>query len=270
MVLEKTGTSTTFYLHGPGIDDLLGRKVGVTWTYDHSDGLGSVAALTDSAGLVLRSYAYEPFGSIRKTTGTTANAWTFTGRPLDSESSLLFLRNRYYDARTGTFLQQDPIGVAGGINLYAYVRNNPLNLIDPLGLSGDLEIQVDRGDGTLTSGHTWIEFTSDQTGERHTYGTWGREELGLVGLQIDIELNFNGDVSRTTHITDVQESRLFAYIESQQALGRNVWNYLCNCSEFSQEAWNRTTGDNLANRNALGIPNPNSLADSIEGANQRK
>jgi len=134
VVLEKTGATSVFSLHGPGIDDLIARRVGTTWTYYHQDGLGSVAALTDSTGVVLRSYAYEPFGTIRKTTGTTGNAWTFTGRPLDAESGVLFLRNRYYDPRTGTFLQQDPIGVAGGVNLYAYVRNNPLNWVDPFGL----------------------------------------------------------------------------------------------------------------------------------------
>ena len=47
-----------------------------------------------------------------------------------------FLRNRYYDSRTGTFLTQDPIGVAGGVNLYGYVGNNPLNFVDPNGFFG--------------------------------------------------------------------------------------------------------------------------------------
>jgi RHS repeat-associated protein len=136
VVLEKQGSVTTFYLHGPGIDALLAKRTGSTWTYYHQDGLGSIAALTNTSGTVVQSYAYEPFGSIRKQTGTLANAWEFTGRPRDAETSLLFLRNRSYDPRTGTFITQDPIGVAGGVNVYAYSGNNPTTLIDPWGLEG--------------------------------------------------------------------------------------------------------------------------------------
>jgi len=175
VVLEKTGTTLTFYLHGPGIDDLIARRVGATWTYAHPDGLGSVVALTDAAGTVVKSYAYEPFGSVRKTTGTTANSWTFTGRQADPESSLLFLRNRSYDPRTGTFLQQDPIGVAGGVNLYAYVRNNPLNLVDPFGL----KVEVGQTDifGIPMAHHTVIVLTPDGGGPAMTLSAHPQDNL---------------------------------------------------------------------------------------------
>jgi RHS repeat-associated protein len=147
VILEKQGSVTTFYLHGPGIDALLAKKTGTTWTYYHQDGLGSVAALTNSSGTVVQSYAYEPFGSVRKQTGTLANAWEFTGRPRDAESSLVFLRNRYYDSRTGSFITQDPIGPEGGVNLYAYVQNNPINLTDAWGYQGQSkETEISLGD----------------------------------------------------------------------------------------------------------------------------
>ncbi len=96
--------------------------------------MGSVIAVTDANGTVLGSYAYESFGTIRQQTGSLTTPWTFTGRPLDAESGLLFLRNRYYDAQTGRFLTQDPSGIQGGSNLYGYVKNNVINLSDPLGL----------------------------------------------------------------------------------------------------------------------------------------
>jgi RHS repeat-associated protein len=51
----------------------------------------------------------------------------------DSESGLQLLTNRYYDPQAGRFLTRDPIGYRGGINLYSYVANNPVNAIDPLG-----------------------------------------------------------------------------------------------------------------------------------------
>ena len=50
---------------------------------------------------------------------------------------LSFFRNRFYDQATGRWTQEDPIGVAGGINLYAYVGNNPVTFSDPFGLCAD-------------------------------------------------------------------------------------------------------------------------------------
>lgn len=49
----------------------------------------------------------------------------------------VYLRNRWYDPQTGRFLTQDPIGLAGGVNLYAYAGNNPIAFDDPFGLSPD-------------------------------------------------------------------------------------------------------------------------------------
>ena len=58
----------------------------------------------------------------------------FTGREYDSETGLYFYRARYYDPKIGRFISEDPIGFQGGdLNLYAYVRNNPVNRTDPYG-----------------------------------------------------------------------------------------------------------------------------------------
>ncbi|RMF01967.1 MAG: RHS repeat-associated core domain-containing protein, partial [Alphaproteobacteria bacterium] len=47
---------------------------------------------------------------------------------------LLYRRNRYYDPQTGQFTQEDPIGIAGGLNLYGYANGDPVNFGDPFGL----------------------------------------------------------------------------------------------------------------------------------------
>ncbi|GEM_PF-5378279 len=130
LVLERTGANSIYYIHSNRIDELICDSRGYSY---HSDGLGSIANLTDNAGLNANNYNYKAFGSIRSQSGTVANAWRYTGRQYDAESGLYFYRNRYYDAGVGRFITRDPIGFAGGINLYGYVGNNPVNWVDPWG-----------------------------------------------------------------------------------------------------------------------------------------
>jgi RHS repeat-associated protein len=64
---------------------------------------------------------------------TNPNPFTFTGREFDKETGLYFHRARYYAPEIGRFLQTDPIGYDGGMNLYTYCMNNPWDLTDPYG-----------------------------------------------------------------------------------------------------------------------------------------
>jgi RHS repeat-associated protein len=75
---------------------------------------------------------YDPYGNPIQ--GGTTSGHAFTGREWDAETGLYYYRARYYDPKIGRFLSEDPIGLLGGINLYAYVGNNPCNLKDPFGL----------------------------------------------------------------------------------------------------------------------------------------
>jgi RHS repeat-associated protein len=119
-----------------GPDEIL-AVIGVTGSlsarrkFHHADGLGSVVAVTNYLAAVEEKHAYTPYGVGDANTGT---AWRFTGRRLDGETGLYYLRARDYAPLIGRFLQPDPIGIEGGINLYAYVGNDPLNATDPSGL----------------------------------------------------------------------------------------------------------------------------------------
>jgi RHS repeat-associated protein len=98
-----------------------------------SDILGSTMALSNPAGTISTTYAYEPFG---KTTanGTNANPYQFTGRENDG-TGLYFYRARYYGPTFQRFVTQDPVGFNGGsLNLYSYAGDDPANQYDPLGL----------------------------------------------------------------------------------------------------------------------------------------
>src|SRR5260370_4748070 len=68
-------------------------------------------------------------------TGTLANPFQYTGREFDLETGIYEYRVRYYDQTVGRFVSEDPIGFRGGIDFYAYVLNNPLNLTDPNGVA---------------------------------------------------------------------------------------------------------------------------------------
>jgi RHS repeat-associated protein len=106
---------------------------GATTFFYHQDGLGSVTDLTDSAGATAKSYSYDAYGNILDSPGTVDQPYTYTGRELDQETGLSYYRARTYDSAVGRFIQKDPIGLRGGLNVYEYTQSSPTNLSDPLG-----------------------------------------------------------------------------------------------------------------------------------------
>ena len=108
--------------------DLLTRINGTSEEWYLADGLGSTTGLSDGAGGVTGSYAYDVVGAVRAQTGATTE-WSYTGEQNDP-TGLQYLRARYYDAATGRFLTQDPLPL---LQRYAYVGNNPATFVDPSG-----------------------------------------------------------------------------------------------------------------------------------------
>ncbi|RMH88128.1 hypothetical protein EBB59_12200, partial [Lysobacter pythonis] len=102
-------------------------------TYFLSDHQNSTRALTNAAGQVVNRYDYDPYGNARQSAQGFSNPYQYTGRERD-QTGLMYYRARYYRPDMGRFIAEDPIGLAGGLNTYAYVGGNPVNAIDPLGL----------------------------------------------------------------------------------------------------------------------------------------
>ena len=131
---RKPTATTSRFVHGPGIDAPLAMEQrGRTYFY-HADGLGSIVSLTDQRGAVVQSYDYDSFGNMQRHGGEVKQPYGYTGREWDKELGLYYYRARYYDPVVGRFIGKDPIGLRGGINLFAYVGNQPVDWIDPFGL----------------------------------------------------------------------------------------------------------------------------------------
>jgi RHS repeat-associated protein len=117
----------------PGAGGLAMSRDGALAFY-HADGLGSITSLTDATGSAVAAYTRDAFGSSLQTAGSITNPFRYTGREWDAETGLYYYRARYYDPQIGRFISEDPIGLNGGLDLYAYVGNSPTNFDDPSGL----------------------------------------------------------------------------------------------------------------------------------------
>ena len=97
------------------------------------DLFGNVTTLVSLDGTVSESYSYDSFGNHTATTNLS-NPWRFASKRLD-ETGLIYYGRRYFDPVSGRWTTPDPIGFEGGINLYAFIQNNPLTHLDLYGLS---------------------------------------------------------------------------------------------------------------------------------------
>jgi len=130
------GAPSANLLTGLGIDEVFSRTDSLGTRSFVTDALGSTVALTDGSGAVKTSYAYEPYGNITASGEVNANSAQYTGRENDN-TGLYYYRARYYHPGFSRFVEKDPIGLAGGNNLYAYVEGNPFSLRGSTGLASD-------------------------------------------------------------------------------------------------------------------------------------
>ncbi|MBI4619434.1 MAG: RHS repeat-associated core domain-containing protein [Desulfobacterales bacterium] len=125
---------TKYYIYGAGLLAMV-TPAGDVYNY-HYNAIGSTVAMTNQSQSVVNSYAYDPFGTVLSQNETVPQPFKYIGQfgVMAEPNGFYYMRARYYDPNVGRFISEDPIGFEGGdTNLFAYVGNNPVTLIDPSG-----------------------------------------------------------------------------------------------------------------------------------------
>ncbi|NYE95609.1 RHS repeat-associated protein [Psychromicrobium silvestre] len=128
--LLSSGASNFIYgANGQAIEQVTGGAV----MFYFVDQIGSIRALTDSTGSVTCGYSYDAYGKVSGHTGTASTPLQYAGGYSDTETGFVYFRARYLDPATTQFISHDP-AFTKTLQWFAYAGNNPLNMVDPMGL----------------------------------------------------------------------------------------------------------------------------------------
>lgn len=149
-----SANSESYFVYGKG---LIGEQIikGEYLVY-HFDNRGSTVAITDMDGVVTDRFTYGPYGELINHDGDSHIIFLYNGRDgvVTDANGLYYMRARYYNPELKRFINADillgSISDSSILNRYAYVSGDPVSLVDPFGLSPDIN--------TSTIGHTILNF----------------------------------------------------------------------------------------------------------------
>ncbi|MDR1349700.1 MAG: hypothetical protein LBJ59_02755 [Zoogloeaceae bacterium] len=219
---NEKGQPVAYYFHEGAY-----RPAGKKKEYYAKDHLGSIRDVLDESGKSLARYDYDPYGKLIGNPKTPPE-FGYAGMQYHAPSGLYLTKYRVYDPNTGRWLSRDPIGEAGGINLYGYVGGNPASFVDPLGLAGMYVYfegyMVDTGQTIfgekieLPLGHAGVVAIDDKTGAARyfDFGRYGGEYGNIRDFTINTAISFDANGMIT------QESSGELNIELSERFGKNT------------------------------------------------
>ncbi|HET6382389.1 MAG TPA: RHS repeat-associated core domain-containing protein, partial [Armatimonadota bacterium] len=134
-VIELNSSGAVSAVNTFGATGLLSRHTSSGSVFYQFDPQGSVAQRLDANQNVLSTFVFDAYGK-ELAGGSNGDPWGYgaqAGYFTDGETGLILCTERYYDAGAGRWLNRDPFGYLGGINLYSYVANDPPTRNDPTG-----------------------------------------------------------------------------------------------------------------------------------------
>jgi len=206
------------------------------------DRLGSVTDLVDApSGNITASFAYDPWGNVTNTSGTLTPTFGFAGMFADRSTGKNLTLFRAYDPLTARWISEDPIGLAGGLNGYAYSGGSPINYTDPLGLMwGD------------SYGDSAVDYWADM--EARTGNHW----YAMPGMLAEMWTPCHSLDTALTLIPAGMMGRGLAWL-GKAKLGMRAKGKL---GELLSIANNKLKGSTLISRNRMSIPGLRTIVDS--------
>ncbi len=171
--------------------------------YHVQDEIGNILGLIEGGAYVSQANSYDAWGTPTETGIAYNNQLKWKALHWEGDViSLYYMRNRWYDYETGRFMSEDPIGLSGGINLYAFAGNDPVNGWDPYGLCPPCNLPP----VIITGRRDWPFSTPRDQGWSNNFGKRGGGWMNFTGYGDE---NWNGGNGPTG-------------AEAEQAL-RGVW-----------------------------------------------
>ena len=268
------------YVFGPGFDAPIVEYAGSgtsSRAFLTADERGSIIGRSDSSGALGNALSYDEYGAPGS---ANIGRFQYTGQVWLPEIGLQYSKARIYSPALGRFLQTDPIGSAGGVNLYAYTENDPVNLADPLGTDPPTGTRIEGGGnismhGCLGNCDSSKNSSSDNRNAeeprspRNTASFIVGGLSPVTGIQPDAAPSNTSDAGPAIIVTGVRtalsQSLGLTQVQLDQAISPLNWNFaqVTNLNTLKNPRWKRAASSHSRSAWELSILGNNNFVIKV-------